>query len=224
MSPEDRRKTMAKIHIAKKDLGLDDDTYRAMLVELTGKDSSKALTDQQLGKVMHHLKKRGFKPKAPAHTGSQRRQDTSAEATKVRALWLFLFELGEVRDPSEKALAAYVKRITRVEDLHWIDSDQIAQVIETLKKWAVRILPDRVGALFATLTAAGFRTINTARGAYATARQRGTYDAWLDAYTEVLRAIRRFNIRLDDAIAPRIQNAAPIGTAKNEAVQGVSAR
>lgn len=45
---ETRRSLMAKLHIARKDLGLDDDTYRAMLQNLTGKRSSADCTDRQL--------------------------------------------------------------------------------------------------------------------------------------------------------------------------------
>ena len=37
---ESRKSLMAKIHIAQKDLGLDEDTYRAMLFNLTGKISA----------------------------------------------------------------------------------------------------------------------------------------------------------------------------------------
>jgi phage gp16-like protein len=221
MTPEDRRKTLAKIHIAKKDLGLDDDTYRAMLLELTGKSSSKDLTDQQLGKLMHHLKKRGFKPKAPVGSGSQRRQANDPESTKIRALWLFLYEIGLVNNPSEAALAAYVKRQTGVDDLHWLNSLQCERVIESLKKWAMRILKERVNALWKALCATGFRTIRPAQHAYEKAIKSQGYDAWHDAYIAIVHQLRRFGVRLDEAIAPRLQAPAPVGSAKNEPVQGV---
>ena len=59
---------MAKIHIAKKDLGLDDDTYRDVLWRVTGKRSCKDMTIAQLQDVVKDMEKSGFKPKsAPKH-------------------------------------------------------------------------------------------------------------------------------------------------------------
>ena len=59
---------MAKIHIAKKDLGLDDDTYRDVLWRVTGKRSCKDMTIAQLQDVVKDMENSGFKPKAaPKH-------------------------------------------------------------------------------------------------------------------------------------------------------------
>lgn len=59
---------MAKIHIAKKDLGLDDDTYRDVLWRVTGKRSCKDMTIAQLQDVVKDMEASGFKPKsAPKH-------------------------------------------------------------------------------------------------------------------------------------------------------------
>lgn len=59
---------MAKIHIAKKDLHLDDDTYRDVLWRVTGKRSCKDMTFAQLQDVVKDMENSGFKPKAaPKH-------------------------------------------------------------------------------------------------------------------------------------------------------------
>lgn len=59
---------IAKIHIAKKQLGLDDATYRDVLWRVTGKRSCKDMTTPQLLDVIDDMKKSGFKPKAaPKH-------------------------------------------------------------------------------------------------------------------------------------------------------------
>jgi len=59
---------MAKIHIAKKDLHLDDNTYRDVLWRVTGKRSCKDMTIAQLQDVVKDMEKSGFKPKAaPKH-------------------------------------------------------------------------------------------------------------------------------------------------------------
>ena len=51
----------ALIHIAKAQLGMDDDTYREMLKNLTGKTSSKDLTPFEFDRVMRHLRRLGFR-------------------------------------------------------------------------------------------------------------------------------------------------------------------
>lgn len=56
-----RQKLIAAIHVAKKQLGLDDDTYRDMLQHVTGQRSAKDLTIDQLSQVMKHLEQSGFK-------------------------------------------------------------------------------------------------------------------------------------------------------------------
>ena len=59
---------MAKIHIGKKDLGLDDGTYRDVLWRVTGKRSCKDMTIAQLQDVVKDMENSGFKPKAaPKH-------------------------------------------------------------------------------------------------------------------------------------------------------------
>ncbi len=59
---------MAKIHIGKKDLGLDDDTYRDVLWRVTGKRSCSDMTIAQLESVVKDMQSSGFKPKAtPKH-------------------------------------------------------------------------------------------------------------------------------------------------------------
>lgn len=54
-----RHAAIAKIHIGKKALGMDDDTYRAMLLTLGGVKSSKDLTGEGINKVIRHLEKAG---------------------------------------------------------------------------------------------------------------------------------------------------------------------
>lgn len=59
---------MAKVHIGKKDLGLDDGTYRDVLWRVTGKRSCKDMTIAQLQDVVKDMEASGFKPKAaPKH-------------------------------------------------------------------------------------------------------------------------------------------------------------
>lgn len=55
-----RKKKIGKIHVGKTKLGLDDDTYRAMLMAQTGKNSCAQMTGWELDRVLSHLKTKGF--------------------------------------------------------------------------------------------------------------------------------------------------------------------
>ena len=159
-----RRAALIKlIQVAKRDLGrlsgLDDLAYRDILRTIGGSESLAAMTVPNMELVLAHMKSKGFvvRPKA-----GDRPQTINPDASKVRALWLFLHVLGEVRDPSEKALAAYVKRIAKVDDLRWAHGRVVDTLIETLKKWAMRRLPAAVAVLRGEVIAAHRSTPLTA--------------------------------------------------------------
>ncbi|MEX0745296.1 MAG: regulatory protein GemA [Phycisphaeraceae bacterium] len=54
-----RRRELAAIHAAKRDLGLDEDTYRAMLEQVTGQRSAGALDRDQRRAVLDVMRQRG---------------------------------------------------------------------------------------------------------------------------------------------------------------------
>ena len=140
---------IAAIHVLKARLRLTDEDYRALLKHLTGKGSSKDCTPAQQRQVRDHLQRLAERagvatPYVP-RAGGRPVTDRSDEASKVRALWLFLHELGQVRDPSESALLAYTKRVVHVDALEWSARDRW-KLIEGLKDWAMRVLPGIVRA------------------------------------------------------------------------------
>lgn len=146
-----RARLVKLIHVARRELDMDEDTYRLMLQNVGGADSTMRMELGKLKAVVDHLKAKGFKVRAkaqPATTSRRdRRLDSSPSARKVRALWLMLHQLGAVRDPSEQALAVYCKRIAKVDDLHWANDQQMHDLVETLKKWALRFLPAAIAEL-----------------------------------------------------------------------------
>lgn len=137
-----RRAEIAQIHIAKSQLGMNDDTYRAMLWSVGRVRSSSDLDWRGRKAVLDHLKRSGFKVQAKPQT---RRLDLDAESQKARKLWLLLGEAGELRDTSERALAAYVHRVAKVDDLRFTNGKQIERVIESLKKWCSRVWRRKLG-------------------------------------------------------------------------------
>lgn len=141
---ETRRKQLIRlIHVGRRELAMQDADYRAMLAgipALGGKTSSADIGVKGLELVLKALQAKGFKIRAKAGTAKtiSRKLADDAQSRLIRHLWLELHTAGKVKDPSEKAMAAYVCRIVKIEALQWLDSDQASRVIETLKKWLGR--------------------------------------------------------------------------------------
>lgn len=135
---------IGKIHVAKKQLGLDDDTYRDVLRRVTGKESSGSCSITELEDVKAEMVNLGFKPKKATHPRAGKRPLADGEiAAKLRALWISGYHLAVVTDPSEAALAAFVKRATGgkkggVDALQWMTADDARKAIEALKAWLAR--------------------------------------------------------------------------------------
>lgn len=128
------------IHVARRELGMDDDIYRLMLAGMPGLDgatSSADLSVPNLLRVLEQLKLRGFKVRP--NLKKTRSLANDEQSRKIRSLWLALYDLGAVRDPSEEALARFVLSMTRVSALQWLNTAQASQVIENLKQWMWRV-------------------------------------------------------------------------------------
>lgn len=138
-----RQTELAQIHIARKDLGMEDDAYRAMLIDVAKVDSSAKLDFAGRHAVIHRMKQLGWKPKRKK-IGPKSRRVTS-QADKIRALWIELHELEIVRDKSEAALMKYVRRMTNGQYAapQFCDAATASRMIETLKKWKHRELKKR---------------------------------------------------------------------------------
>ncbi|PMY40127.1 regulatory protein GemA [Pseudomonas chlororaphis] len=135
-----RLRYIKMIHVARRELRMDDDTYRLMLAGMTGLDGATSTADlsvPNLLRVLEQLKQKGFKPR-PNNAG-KRPQANDEQSKKIRSLWLALHDLGEVRDPSEAALASFVKSMTKVSALQWLSVAQASRVIENLKQWQLRV-------------------------------------------------------------------------------------
>ena len=136
-----RRAMLAKVHMAKKQLGLQEDAYRPLLERVTGKASAGDCTEAQLARVLEEFKRLGWQATAAAaqHVrGGRTRQADHPSAKKARALWISLHQLGVVRDPAERALESFAKRQLGVERLQWADQGQAYRLIEALKAMAER--------------------------------------------------------------------------------------
>lgn len=156
MPSDNRGRAMARIHIAKKDLAMDDAEYREILKAHTGKTSCSEMTLGELFKVEHYLKNTmGWKAKT-RKTGNKRSSPTSREkeiskktmVDKLRALWIGMAREGLIRDGSENALEVWVQRMSArlnqgsgIQKVDWLNQspDICWQLIENLKQWRKRL-------------------------------------------------------------------------------------
>lgn len=124
----------AKINIACKELGID--KYQ-ILSDRYGIDSSKKLTVLQLQDLYSHFKRLGWRVKRGA---SKKLSPRYADAIhrKVVAMWIEMHQAGVVKNGSDQALQAYVKRQTGIENLRWCQGLECHQLIEGLKAWGER--------------------------------------------------------------------------------------
>ena len=196
MPAPNRQRLIQLIHVGKSDLSMADDTYRDILQRIGKKSSAADLSIPELQKVLEHMKRSGFKVRSKGvspKANPSRPLAQDAESKKIRALWLFLHELGAIQNPSEEALAAYVKRITKVDALQWLNGYQAEVLIESLKKWAMRFLPKLVKALIPQVSALPLSDQDRSdlNGLLNTAFSRLTFDPMHSAWIGFNRALKK---------------------------------
>lgn len=128
--------TIAAIKIAQKQLGLDDDTYRALLKRVASVGSARDLDETGARRVMAEFERLGFVNQVKTVRGGR---DLRPLARKARALWISLFNLDEIENADDRALAAFAKRVTGKDALRFCDSNELNRVVEGLKAWGLRV-------------------------------------------------------------------------------------
>ncbi len=142
-------KLLKLVQIAKRDLQLSDDNYRNMLESVTGQRSAKSLTEPQLSKVVDRMKQLGFVPRSGSSITVRLPSPTVPESKKIRAIWITMYKQGFIRNGSDAALDAYVKRMTKkrngigVEKLIWL-KEEVGYVLESLKNWHYRLMCEAI--------------------------------------------------------------------------------
>ena len=127
-----RRSMIAMIHVARKDLRMVDADYRQALFERTGHMETDKCTDAQLSQMIEWLKSKGFR------AIPQKKTAQHPMARKARAMWISLYQLGVVHNPSEEALEAFARRQLKCDKLIWARQSDARALIEALKSMAVR--------------------------------------------------------------------------------------
>ena len=129
---------LAKVHVARKQMGLDDGAYRAVLTRVVGRDSAKDCSGAELERVLGEFARLGWSPSRAA------RRDRRPHVRKIYAIWGDLKPLLDEAD--DEALRGFVRRQTRsaknpdgVGAPEWLDGHEATKVIEGLKGWLERV-------------------------------------------------------------------------------------
>ncbi|WP_349433596.1 regulatory protein GemA [Pararhizobium sp. A13] len=129
--------SIAALHVAKKQLGLDDDTYRAKLHIITGKTSAKDMTEDERQIVISAFRREGFRPVERRPDGRQKL--TGKFASKLQALWIAAYNLGIVENRDDAALLAFVRRQSGIDHTRFMKyAEDATKVIEAIKAWIAR--------------------------------------------------------------------------------------
>lgn len=140
--PRSRRHILlGQIHQAKSALGMPDDDYRLMLNTYFGVHSAADLDQAGLLALIQRFRDLGWQRGSTVSALKPPRQDgaaITAQANKIRALWLTLGAAGVVKSIKDSSLNKYVKRMTGIDQVDWLPAKKAIIVIEALKKWAAR--------------------------------------------------------------------------------------
>jgi len=132
------QKLLAKIHIAKKELGIEDSIYRDILYRKFRVGSSKSLSDSQALVLIHHFKDLGWQPKIKPKKYDDQKGDiysaTPAQKRMIEAMWHDIY-----RGNSEtKHLRHFLWNHFKVTDIRFLERKTAHDVIEALKQMRAR--------------------------------------------------------------------------------------
>ncbi|MAD39557.1 MAG: GemA protein [Tistrella sp.] len=127
---------IAVINIAKVQLGMEEADYRAMLAQVTGKTSLRAMTPVEHKLVLDRMKALGFRVKV----GAKRLPKVARpQIRRLYALWYSCHRYGVIANRSNAALRAFCGRVLApgqdgvVFDPDLLSPPQASKVIEVLK-------------------------------------------------------------------------------------------
>jgi hypothetical protein len=148
-----KKAKLSLIHIAKKDVGVTDEDYRSILFGAAGVESAAELEyEYQFNAVMKAFENLGFKSTG----GSNKLKQTDTKSKRnwgwisarqeyyIRGLWVLAS-----RKKDEQSIRAIIKRIAKVDDIHFMQKKDATKVILALRDIAEKagFDPDSRGAL-----------------------------------------------------------------------------
>lgn len=128
-----RQSLLAKVHIAKKALGMDDDAYRDFLQTHTGKRSAADLDMVALDRLLYQMKRIGFVP-TTAKTKNKGKRPTAPRAKMGRARILAKITAQlTTRELHWNYAHAMARRMFGKEQVQWLDDEQLYKLMQALQ-------------------------------------------------------------------------------------------
>ncbi|MEN9192815.1 regulatory protein GemA [Xanthomonas euvesicatoria] len=126
-----RKTQLAKIHLAAKQKGLDEATYRALLVRITGKDSAAKMTTEERALVIAEFVRLGFKDvqrtgRKRQWPGQPKNLDEVPMLRKVQAL------LADAKRPWAYAHST-AKQMYGIDRVEFLNQDQLHRLVAALQ-------------------------------------------------------------------------------------------
>lgn len=127
MLTPDAKKLVGIIKAAQQYLKMDDETYRSVLVRLTGKDSATRLTPDELGIVRDYFHAQGYPRRSPKKYGRKPNVPLSKKSvlSKIEAL------LADAGRPWEYA-ESMAKRMFNRQKIDWLDHNELVKLMQAL--------------------------------------------------------------------------------------------
>lgn len=123
------KRQISKIWAAAKEQGIDREDVYALVLQVSGQDSIKGMTQDQANKVIDRIVGTCRRPEYQ----KQGRITTDQMRKKI---YILTVELGWDKNP--KRLEGFCKRLFKVEKVEWLDERQCYQLIEALKDMVKR--------------------------------------------------------------------------------------
>lgn len=133
LARDHRNSDLSRIHIAKKQLGLGEEEYRAILLGHGGSASSKDLDHAGRQRVLDYLKFRGFKPQASAKPKRPSRPTPKADALPmVRRIRAQLISLNRKPDEYADGIAKQMLGDNAPQFFEWCDIRDLQSISQAL--------------------------------------------------------------------------------------------
>jgi hypothetical protein len=129
VTSENRRKKLIQlIHVGKGKLGMNEEAYRAFLNGVCGRDSAAKMTICQLEQALKAMRKNGFDQTPNRVQPEEKGRATIDQLEYIKGMWTVC-----ARNKNDAALTAFVKRISGVDALRFLDVDLAQKVILALR-------------------------------------------------------------------------------------------
>lgn len=134
---ESKGSLLAKVHVAKKDLGLDDETYRSVMERVTGRRSAGDCAVHELVRVVAEFRRLGWSPTGKKVVGGKGGKSGRPSHGKAALMGKITALLAEGQRPDAYA-EAIARRMYKRDKLEFCTPKELQGVITALSKDAKR--------------------------------------------------------------------------------------